>query len=501
MSRNRRFSFALIASLLASTPLQAAHDEGDAICGSNGPVVPEASHIPTMVDVENAGKPFDTKALNAAPEGAHIFNWLAHGVFQDRPRDQLEEGYVISLEKLYAGDRLSGPQHQRDILYRYADMPDGPPEDVAAQRDFWLTGMFSDPKLQVVTHITRFENRRACGLMNAYQAASAMPACDNGTAPNTRSFKSGVDSMFGVFQRDLAARLKEGNFTHIVFASMGWNNDQRVSVCRYRQIMQMTGHAMQVRGEAFRPLVIGMTWSSSWNAASTSAVGHAAGHIGSVLNKATDSDEAGVLHGNLILNRIIPAANTGGLPVVVLGHSMGARFAGRALFSRELLKQGPVEPAADLAVFLQPAHSAYRYGGDTLGARGNEGHPYDSYKDLADTQVVVTTSLCDFANPFALWSPYLGGRRGWKVAARAAFDDIFHRLDWRGTAPCKMGRLALKDRIRNDPASMAALDTLPRGKVTLVNAGFVSNHGDILDPAMGAFLARLISRYAPRAAP
>ncbi|SFN86578.1 hypothetical protein SAMN04487859_11055 [Roseovarius lutimaris] len=496
MSRSRRFTFALIASLLASTPGLASHDEGDAICGSNGPVVPRASHIPTMVDVENSGKPFETKALNAAPEGAHIFNWLAHGVFQDRPRDQLEEGYVISLEKLYAGDRLSGPQHQRDILYRYGDMPDGPPEDVSAQRDFWLTGMFSDPKLQVVTHITRYENRRACGLMNAYQAASAMPTCDTGIVPDTRSFKSGVDALFEVFLRDLAARLKQGNFTHIVFASMGWNNDQRVSICRYRQIMQMTGHAMTGRGEAFRPLVIGMTWSSSWNAASTSKLGHAAGHIGSVLNKATDSDEAGVLHGNLILNRIIPAANTGALPVVVLGHSMGARFAGRALFSRDLLKQGAVGPAADLAVFLQPAHSAYRYGGDTFGARGNEGHPYDSYKDLPDAQVVVTTSLCDFANPFALWSPYLGGRRGWKVASRAAFDEIFYRLDWRGSEPCKTGRPALKHSIRNDPASMAPLDTLPRGKVTLVNAGFVTSHSDILDPAMGAFLARLISRYA-----
>ena len=170
-----------------------------------------------------------------------------------------------------------------------------------------------------------------------------------------------------------------------------------------------------------------------------------------------------MLHGNLILNRIIPAATTGGLPVVVLGHSMGARFAGRALFSRDLLKQGAVGPAADLAVFLQPAHSAHRYGGDSRGARGNEGHPYDSYKDLPDTQVVVTTSLCNFTNPFALWSLYLGGRRGWKVAARAAFDDIFRRLDWRGAEPCKTGRPVLKDCIRNDSASMAALDTLPRG--------------------------------------
>ncbi|MDT8328131.1 MAG: hypothetical protein RQ750_12225, partial [Roseovarius sp.] len=391
MSRNRCFSFALIASLLASTPLQAAHDTGEAICGSNGPEVPGASHIPILAEIVTSAKRPEPITL-VVPEGAHIFNWLAHGVFQDRPRDQLEEGYVISLEKLHSSDRLSGPQHQRDILYRYADMPDGPPEDVAAQRDFWLTGMFSDPKLQVVTHITRFEAGRACGLMNAYQATSAMPACDNGTAPKTRSFKSGIDSMFGVFRRDLAARLKQGNFTHIVFASMGWNNDQRVSICRYRQIMQMTGNAMQARGRAFRPLVIGMTWPSSWNAASTSAVGHAVGHIGSVFNKSTDSDEAGVLHGNLILNRIIPAVNTGGLPVVVLGHSMGARFAGRALFSRDLLKQGPVGPAADLAVFLQPAHSAYRYGGDTFGARGNEGHPFDGYKDLSDTQVVVTTS-------------------------------------------------------------------------------------------------------------
>ncbi|MFB9151179.1 hypothetical protein [Roseovarius ramblicola] len=452
-----------------------AEPDGTSIpyCGENGTQVPAAS------DVTAAAADHGTVRLDRA-DGIDPFRWLAHGVFQDRARDQLDNGYVISLEKLPAHVRLSGQQHQTPILRRYAEVPGGPPAHVAAKRDRWLKRMFDDPKLQVATHVTRYDDGTACGLMNPYHdAGNPMPLCKpGGTVPDKTTFRAGIDGLFQTFLPDLTARLRDGDYTHIVFASMGWNNDQRVSICRYRRIMDQTARAMP--GDSFRPLVVGMTWSSSWWPASSSRFVKALGHIGSVFNKATDSDEAGVLHGNVILNRLIPHANRAGLPVVVLGHSFGARLSGRALFSRDLLRLGPEGPPADLAVFLQPAHSVFRYGGDTFGARGNEGHPFDSFRTMPETRVVVTTSPEDTANPLAIWSPYMGSDQGWRVAGRRVFHDLIHRVPDSGVP------------------SVDEMAEWPPGKVTLVKAGFVGGHGDILNPEVAQFLARLITAHASR---
>ncbi len=472
----RRFMLALLsflAIMVASPGLAGSANTSEAYCGANG------TRVPAAWDVTDGTGTDDTMQLDRA-DGIDAFRWLAHGVFQHRARDQLDNGYVISLEKLPSNVRLSGPQHHRPILRSHAELPRDVPVRVAAKRDRWLTRMFDDPKLQVVTHITRYAHGRACGLMNPYHTSdNPMQLCEpGGSVPDKTTFKAGIDGLFHTFLPDLTARLRGGDYTHIVFAAMGWNNDQRVSICRYRRIMDQTARAMPEG--SFRPLVIGMTWSSSWWPASSSPFVQRLGHVGSVLNKATDSDEAGVLHGNVILNRLIPHANRAGLPVVVLGHSFGTRLAGRALFSRDLLRLGPEGPPADLAVFLQPAHSVFRYGRDAGGARGNEGHPFDGFRDMPETRVVVTTSPDDAANPLAVWSPYMGSEQGWHVAGRRVFHDLINREP------------------ATDVPTTAEMASWPAGKATLVRAGFVGGHSDILDPEMGRFLARLITVYASR---
>ena len=304
--------------------------------------------------------------------------------------------------------------------------------------------------------------------MNIY-GDTGLPLCANGSAPTGGTFKTGMDGVHGILAQDMRQRLKRGGYTHVMFMAMGWYNDQRVSICRYREIAKQVGAAMAQHGTGFHPLVVGMTWPSSWAAGSGSKVVQEIGHISSVLNKATDSDEAGILYGNIILNRVIPHANTADLPEVVIGHSMGTRLGGQAVFGRDLLKQGPEGGPATLAVFLQPAHSAYRY----TQSGGNEGNPFYGAARVG-TRVVVTTAYNDRANPVAFWSPYVGGL--WGMWLAKSKTNSFHSVEFGD----------------DQTQAEAAIRATPPGKVMLAQLGFLTKHGDILSDGMGRFIAALI---------
>ena len=453
-----RFSTLVLAASLSLLATTGGMAEEELVCGSNGPVMQDGSVL-------------------APPEGAHIFNWLAHGVFRDREQDQLRDGYVISLEKFKRSESDVPDDHHRVHLLHHADLQARGLIDkaTARTRNRWTQRAFDDKKPLVVTHITRFQDRSSCTVMNMY-GPTDMPMCQTGVqAPKT--YDAGMTALQDDFTRALGDSIRSGKFTHIFFMAMGWNNDQRVSLCRYRKIVDEVTAAVAREGETIRPLIVGMTWPSSWNAASTSRIGFTLGHIGSVFNKATDSDEAGLLYGNLILNRLIPTANSAKLPVVVVGHSFGTRLAGQALFQRDLLREGPIGDPAELALFLQPAHSVFRYDPDR---RGREGHPFGAVRDIA-TRVVVTSSPKDSANPWAFWTRYLGGKGGLRWAAK--FSETYHDL-------------AVQFQAGVTPPRVEKLDTRV-GVVNLINAeGFVEGHSDILDEEIGAVFARLLLQHA-----
>ena len=311
--------------------------------------------------------------------------------------------------------------------------------------------------------------------MNMYDG-SRLPMCNDGVRPQ-KTYGNGMQALEGKFVDALRTSIDSGRYSHVFFMAMGWNNDQRVSVCRYREITEQVVAAAAREGETIRPLIVGMTWPSSWNAASTNKIGFALGHIGSIFNKATDSDEAGLLYGNLILNRLIPQANHKGLPVVMMGHSLGTRLGGMALFQRDLLAQGPIGPPPDLAVFLQPAHSVFRY---TPDAPGLEGHPFSGVQQ-SRTRVVITSSEKDTANPFAVWTLYLGGRHG--MARAWSYPGSYHRLPVTFSGP-------------EDAPRLGALGTV-LGRVNLVDAtAFIERHSDILDAQIGTLIAQLLLQHA-----
>ena len=128
-------------------------------------------------------------------------------------------------------------------------------------------------------------------------------------------------------------------------------------------------------------------------------------------------------------------------------------------------------------MFLQPAHSVFRYAPDSPGL---EGHPFSGVRDLP-TRVVVTSSQEDTANSFAVWTLYLGGRHG--MARAWKHPGSYHRLPvaFSGT---------------EEAPRLGALDTVP-GRVNLVDgSAFITGHSDILDAQVGTLIARLLLQHA-----
>ena len=397
------------------------------------------------------------------------YNWLAHGLIQS----SLNNGFILGFEKLEPLDRTVYTNLQNSHLGRYTAQNAGY-LDEHKTRNKEIAKRLNDVKPLALTHIAEYKNSNYTPLANVYLK-------DNGTFHHKstdidRSLTNSLNSMNNIFFPSLKSRISSGEYTHIVFMSMGWNNDQGVSICRMSTLMDQTVKQLQNK---FKPLVIGVTWPSViFGSAKTKSV-RKIGHFGSVFNKANDGDELGLFFGNMILNRLIPQANTKNLPVVVVGHSYGARIVARAPYSRELLKNGAVGDGPDLLALLQPAFSARRFvAGDSDGIEGAPFAPIEGTK----TVTVGTTSVNDAANRVAVWSAHFGGTRGWKyVQESKSAQEVY---DYVKSMP-------LKEVIKSTKSAVA-------GRPVMVDASqFVDNHNDVYGPNMGEFLSGLITQHAP----
>lgn len=398
------------------------------------------------------------------------YNRLAH----DLIRSSIKNGFIIGVEKFnnqnVENDDIRDMDKALYETYITSYSANNSKYPKATQiRNFALKKFKSDPKWPVVSHIIEYKNNNKSRILNPYKKADG----DFETDKINRSLKQGLDALHGVFLHRLRSRIKSGNYTHIFFISMGWNNDQGVSLCRYATLMTETEKAMQILNKPFKPLVVGFTWPSVWLTTHKLWLVRKLGHLASVFNKANDADEVGVFHGNLILNRLIPKANTKNLPVVVIGHSYGARLAGRAVFSRSLLKQGALGDGPNLVLLLQPAYSAQRHMID----RGLEGYPFAPIENL-NTAFFVTSSKKDKANPVAIWSRHFGGF--WGIRKARKNPEIF-RLIKKGSG--------LKDTLRDLPGSKT-------GVPNVIDAThFISEHNEIYSPKIGTLLAALLVEY------
>jgi hypothetical protein len=130
-------------------------------------------------------------------------------------------------------------------------------------------------------------------------------------------------------------------------------------------------------------LFIGISWPSEWRSK------FLGGFISSLSYsvKADDADEVGILWVNRILwNILVPLKKERNIPLILIGHSFGARVITRAIFSHGLIDPEKINKESpetrqkstydiDLAIGLQGAFSINRF----IPGEGEEGSPYRTF--------------------------------------------------------------------------------------------------------------------------
>jgi len=318
--------------------------------------------------------------------------------------------------------------------------------------------------------VSQFENFRF--LLNAYESSL------EGEYDYSRSLNA-LQATFEELQTKLQkAESTKIPYSHLLIMSMGWNNDQAESMRRYRIIAKNINDAAPET--TFNPLIIGITWPSVWSSVTSLIPIKTVAHVASYGNKANDADELGMTWMNWIINSAIPnsivKASLAKPPkVVLLGHSLGARILGTALFSREHLIDGGIPNSVDLFIGLQGAFSAHRF----VEGDGREAHLYSDFRSLKKTSIALTSSKHDRANPIARFvtgAAHVGGIYGMDYAKEnvAVFENIIYN----------------GEELSIDPEKINLIDA--SSIVQKNNELDESAHNDILDPAMGALIWKLL---------
>lgn len=280
----------------------------------------------------------------------------------------------------------------------------------------------------------------------------------------------------------ISSKLAEGRHTHVVLMAMGWHNDQVESIARYNAILHNVRKA--AAPDRFEPLVVGITWPSAWGSGSTNPLVEKLGHIGSYFNKTRDADEIGYTIANYLLNTVV-LPRAGDHPVILLGHSFGARLLSRAAFSRGHLSSLPATRRASLFIGLQAAVSVNRF----IPSGGGEGSPYSGFVDHA-TRYVMTSSLNDAANPWARLATGAANAGGWFGLGEARrHPDTYAVADW--TAISDDSGWAFPDR---RVVLIDASDIVNGDGAVDVWGGSPSAHNDILDEEMGRLIWFFVRR-------
>ena len=312
-------------------------------------------------------------------------------------------GYIIGIEKS-PKDYVSQDGDVNTVVIPNAG------EDIGEH----IARIGEDDKLLYISHILEnFGDQHgldACAHYNAYYRAdnphTHIQFCQPHEAEevNPKSAYVGSWDALDLLKQDIHNKIKNDSYTHIVVGMMGWNTDQEEAVRNFNSVAKNVRLAASEAGDTkFKPLFIGLTWPSKWAADWITPIIT----LFSYGNKADDADEIGfgwlgvLLHDTL---RELPK----NVPVVVLGHSFGARVSsmgvcmGPAIVKKSgdsLLPRNTIP----LLISLQGAYSMNRY----FEGQGSEGIFYP--KSCGNAQhVVLTSSESDEAMNNKSYVPFVG---------------------------------------------------------------------------------------------
>ncbi|WP_157768775.1 hypothetical protein [Paracidovorax avenae] len=387
----------------------------------------------SLVGCANTSRRLETEEVALSTDGpiTRQFHSALYYPFEIAPRF---DGYLIGIEK------VRRPKDGVVVKNR--------PEYGLA--DEALQAKFNDGKVMAVTHVIRHHadalRSGNCTLFNAYvqspesAARQLVPACSD-LAPTiwhpsevfSNSWKA-LDGLANDMQRRIQTRQKptaaqpsvgsskpdSGSgpaYTHIVVIVMGWNTVQEEAVRNINSLVWNMSRASDEQPsspERFNPLVIGVTWPSQW---SSDWIDPAV-KILSFPTKAGDADEVGMSWLGVLLHDTLPTVreklhenlpDMPPKPVVVLGHSFGAKASSVAVCAGPAVvrpKEASVAPLAeiDVLVNLQPAYLSERIFGRTSVLQ-NVVYPKGCPQAK---RFVITASAGDTAVPLPFWGTYLG---------------------------------------------------------------------------------------------
>jgi hypothetical protein len=326
-----------------------------------------------------------------------------------------EHTFLVGIEKRPKKDigwaKEALDQRLHDV--KAADRP-GISENEVQTQNQKKKGFFNDGRELFVSHVVETrEGQITKFVYNDYKRMPQPKHC-NGLDEGLKALQKLEDEVRLAFQRE--------RYSHVLVLAMGWANDQEESVTRFRMIAK---HLRTAAGSnsKYKPLVIGITWPSQWWGLSDWWLARKAGHLLSVFNKANDADAVGMFTLNLLVNHHLASAVPSNVPLVLMGHSYGARAISRAAYSRDMLAHaGPHH--VDLIISMQPAYSVNRFIPRQNGKGGVEGAPYV----VPDTiPHFITSSVNDAANPVARWSRFGGGKLGLNTAKKS---DLLFVCKW-----------------------------------------------------------------------
>lgn len=367
-----------------------------------------------------------------------------------------------------------------------------------------LAKLFRYAETQIVTHIVRYENSaanpsdwRGCLIYNTYGSPKVDGCPPGGVLPVDKPVNGEARNDYTVGWDAITALRQDINRvyfsgvdrtggrrpapTHLFLFSTGWNTAQWESMANYTDLYRNLVTAAAKDGADFRPLFIGLSWPSLW----PNQLGDIGGDL---VNKKNDADEIGIIWANLLIQKVLlPLKIEHGTPVVLVGHSFGARIVSRAAFSAPLL--GSRNDEVDLLIGLQGAFTANRFANGV----GASDAPYRDFHSRFVTNSVFTTSDNDQAVGKIikyLRVQYIGAGKFYRNSQKRRYRGIFSQL-----ALNSSGNFS-------GPEAEWKRILCARDKVKLVDANNVVRlnvpgtggkaHSDIYTPQIGRFVWNLV---------
>ena len=286
--------------------------------------------------------------------------------------------------------------------------------------DEWLVELLKDTsKSMFISHIVDSSKVNVPTLVyNAYECQTERAGSDKKTTcPGYDSWKA-----IAQVKEKLEAALErtptgEGQYTHVIFLTMGWNTNQVEAVQNFNSLVRELSANAAPR--SFHPYVVGVTWPSQWDSGFFGDV-----YRGSSLgNKANDADEIGAgWLGAVLRYGVLPVTRDSKTKLIVIGHSFGARATSHAVCrgtllvpqDKQLADSGkPMKGDVHWLIGLQGAYSLNRF--STKGAGIFEKISYDPKCEVADN-LLLTASKHDSAGKYSykvLGAPFAGSIGTW----------------------------------------------------------------------------------------